>query len=823
MPIAAPDTYTNLSGGTIYAGRFSGVQPPAPPPGTVLSTIALANETGSTQPAGFVSPMFGIPFRQGEMAAGDYPQFKLTSGADCPATLWGLTSWPDGSMKFCAAMVRVPEAVAAGSSLTVEIQNGGIAPAPSPRTADDLLAADIKVELTGVTNLAGLWTASLNDAIASASDVTVIGSGAAGKIWRIGGPFKQAGTPHTHLYCWHYVLAAQNSSNGLAHLMYLGRVSNSFPDVSGPLRREVSCVVKSGSTVIRTLVGRNLDGDAAPGSTIGLPHLGSFYTSGAAGTWDFVQGGGSTASAPTVRVTHNTPYWVATKLFRPQKTSFTPAVAASQDYFPNCKGEALAYYTGTTGPRAEIGTIPLWAARHLITQSAVDERIVRVSGLAQGGYRTNVRLASTKQIVPCIDPSPSYAGLGAIRTTWRYWGAASGGFQLAPDNNHVWGGEYESHHRGAMAYYAYMLTGEPQYLDMMVEVAAATMLNSYEGTSVYKTTQPITVNTMLTSGYAGERRGNVNGTIFKGAGIFTLGGLVRFAAWSSRDVAQAAAVYPDVCPSGTETRKYLREVLDEAYREMVAYKNARSVDWQNSGILSFNGDPLAGVNPWCSAYLSESVCHQASILQNPNAVALRQFIAKFWKRIYDTQALGAIAAYNASFFDENGVQADSVDGICWSYGAEFTFSTATNRCTISGPNGKWSPTNGDVFAFATYKDADKPFPEAVDCKRFYAVNCSGQTFQLSAMPGGAPLTVTADVTISECFVKIANQSPNFSFQTSENWVGYFNWAASAIAHHVACGDTELAPVHAAAEAATIANGINVDGSIYYATNSSYGD
>ena len=64
----------------------------------------------------------------------------------------------------------------------------------SSRTLSDVTAADLKVELTGVTNLSGVWVASLNTAITDASEIIVIGDGPAGKLWRIRGAFKQSGT-----------------------------------------------------------------------------------------------------------------------------------------------------------------------------------------------------------------------------------------------------------------------------------------------------------------------------------------------------------------------------------------------------------------------------------------------------------------------------------------------------------------------------------------------------------------------------------------------------------------------------------------------------
>lgn len=300
--------YPGTPGTTIYGGV------PIPTAGAEITTITLANTSATEQAAGFVSPMFGLPLVQGDIPAGEYPQFALADDTPVPATVYSDTSWTDGSKKFCGVFARVPAAVPGSSSLTLRVKSGGSAPAASSRSTSDLLAADMKVELTGVTNLTGVWVASLNDAIADGTDIVVIGDGPAGKVWRIGGPFKQSGSPHGQLYCWHYVLAAQNASGGFSHLMYLGRVAQPFTDVTSPTpaTRSFAAALKSGSTTLRSLQGTQAGETLS--STITMPHYTDFYTCGADGRWDFVQGGGSASSDCVVRVQHDKSYLLKSRL-----------------------------------------------------------------------------------------------------------------------------------------------------------------------------------------------------------------------------------------------------------------------------------------------------------------------------------------------------------------------------------------------------------------------------------------------------------------------------------------------------------------------------
>lgn len=802
--------YPGTPGTVIYGGL------PTPSGGTALTTITLANTSATEQSAGFVSPMFGLPLKQGDVPAGQYPQFTLTDDTPVPATIHSVTSWPDGSMKWCGVFLRVPSTVAGSGSLAITVKNGGSAPGSSARAVSDLTAANLSVELTGVTNLTGTWTASLNDAITNGT-VVVIGDGPAGMLVRILGDFKQGGSPHGQLACWHYALIAQNASGGLLGIRYLGRVAQPWADVSTPTptRRVVNALLKAGTSTLRSLVGSRWVNPADTGlgeelsADIEFPHYSSFFTAASDGRWDFVQGGGSAAADCTVRVVHDKAYVMKSQLLPPYALTLNPNSGASVNYNPNCIGAMQARYMGTTGPRAEIGVVPQWAVRHLLTQAAVDERAVRVTGLASGGWRTCIRKQSTKQVIPCVDPSPSYAGLGTIQKTWRYRvGSGVSGVVAPTDETSIWNGETGSDHRGACTYYPYIITGEPQYLDLTIDHAAGILLSTITGGRTMRTEAPITASTLRVGGDYGERDVTIGSTTYKGGSLLFMGELQRVYAWATRDIAEAAAIYPDVCPSGTEVKKYFSDVTDSTFTAALAFLAARPTDWQNSGLWGFNGDAGAGQSPWNAGYLSHSVCHQASILASTKAATFRGYLSKFWSNTDGAMDVAAVGAYNALIYDENTTQIESFSKILFELAnCTLTFSTSTSRATISGSNGSWTPTNGDRFAFFTYMDPDKPFTEAVDGKTFYAVNCSGNTFQLSATPGGSPITVTNNAVVTKCYAAIANFSPNFSFQgTGTTTDAYIVDNLGVVNHHLACGDTGLTAAQSAMQAKVTAMG-----------------
>jgi hypothetical protein len=102
----------------------------------VITSVRLVNTSAATAPAGFITPMFGQPFRKGDMPAGTFPQFALADGTPVQATYGGNVTWSDGSTKFIGQVpLRVPVAIPGNSSLLVNITRGTSAPASAGLTA----------------------------------------------------------------------------------------------------------------------------------------------------------------------------------------------------------------------------------------------------------------------------------------------------------------------------------------------------------------------------------------------------------------------------------------------------------------------------------------------------------------------------------------------------------------------------------------------------------------------------------------------------------------------------------------------------------------
>lgn len=769
---------------------------PAAMAGKPITRIRLHNtHARATQVAHFVTPMFGQGFRQGDMPAGQQPRFVLADGTHCPATVWATSTWPDGSMKFCAVMARIPSTIAANGSLEVHVHAGSMPPKmQDARSLDDLVQADMAVQLEGATALEGRWTASLNDGIRTRANVVQIASGPAGAIWRIGSEFRNAaGAAHGQLYCWHYVAALSGPSDALLGLRYLGRVAQPWTDVAQPKaqHREFSASLRSGTQLLRSLRGHAAT--ETPGDLIRLPHYASFFTAGPDARWDYISAGGRQPDDCTVRVTVDVPYLCASRLIPPYDLELAMDAAPTVDYVPMGRG-TVTRYMGTTGEREDIGLLPEWNVRHLIAQDEGHERVARVNALSAGGWRIALRKRQTYQPVPCVDLRPHYAGLGRPEPDWRGYQHLAGMVKPEP-NNSLWA--EDTAHRPGCFYWPYLLTGEPQYLDLLVENAFAHILGLHQGNaSTWGTTFPRT--SVLDGEWGGERGVRIGParTLYKGAGVLMSGTEgTRGAAWRSRDVAQALALSPDHPPDRAAVRDYLSDVMQSAYAAFGDYTSKVPGSFRNSGL--FVQSKLHGA-PWQLGYLSWSVCHQSDILGTKDSSDVRQYLSRFWSSYATHADMACIVAYVCTFWNDDGTLLTSTEQALGNLESTLRFDATTGRVSISASknknNGSWKARDGDAFSFTRLRSPQLgDFLKGRDQRRLYAVNCEGQSFQLADQPGGAPLALP-NITVTNFLARLRDFSPNVVFDSSNSSSGYSANISGAVAYHGACGDDVAAPL-----------------------------
>jgi hypothetical protein len=771
----------------VAIGATDRSEPSAEP---VLTRIRLHNTSRNVQAAGFVSPMFGLSVRQGDIPTGQYPQFALPDGRACPATLWGATSWPDGSLKFCSAMVRVGADIPARGTLDVMVRRGNARPSDSRLGLEELALSGLAVELTGVAGLEGIWTAELAQGIRTRSAVVQLGNGDAGAVWRIGADFRDTqGKAHGQLYCWHYVAALQDDAGRLLGLRHLGRVAQPWTDVPtpAPRHRDVKARLLAGQTELRRLQG-HVDSEA-PTDVIRLPHYASFFTAGEDARWDYVQAAGVAADDCTVRISLDPAYLVSTRLVPPYDLRGYVRYANDVGYHPMGRGTILRGM-GTTGERADIGVLPEWNVHHLISQDPTYERVARVNAMASAGWRLTMRKRATGQPIPCADIKPQYAGLGPTEVNWRGYIYATGLVKPEP-NESLW--KEDTGHRPGCVYWPYLFTGEPQYLDLMVEQGFAHVLELAVGGSTYATQAPI--SKLYADGWKGNRAVRIGsaGADHPGAGVlFNGSGGTRIPAWASRDVAQAAAMAPDTAADGAAVRDYLRDVMLEAYAALSDYARLMPSTFTSAGMFVL-GDK--NESPWARAYLSWSICHQADVLATTQAVSAREYLSRFWRAYAAVADIGGMTAYRCSFWTDKGMVERIEDVVSMRQGL-VSFKASTSRGTIVHELGKpalaWGPTDGDMFMFGAVELSPAlPAPGIRAGQRLHAINCEGTSFQLSYTPGGPPIRIPADVDISTYMCRAKNLAPALQFNGSPH-APPANLRGAIAYHHMRGDDVGLA-------------------------------
>ena len=736
----------------------------APAPDIQLATITLRKETAGTQAGGFVTHTVGVPLKQGQIPAGTYPHFKIPGGVECPATVYAISSWPDGSMKFCGALLRIPQSVGGNGTLALEVRSGGNAPAAGTRSLSEISAQDLKIEIVGVDGLVGTWTCSVNAAVAANEDVVRIAHGPAGSIWKVSDHFRDSGgVAHGQLYGDFWIQLLTGADGNLLGSRFLPRISQPFPDQAtpAPRHRDVTGSIKSGATLLRALQGHK-DSETV-GSTIRIPHGAGPILAAESGMFDYLQAGGSAAADCAVRVTSDAAYGIETRVLPPYVLTGTPE-ATSVSYYPMGRASMLRGF-GTTGGRDDLGVFPLWAVQYMANQSANNEKVLRANALASSGWRQRYRRLGTRRVPAVVDIKTSYAGLGVIQTGWTANADSSVGIINASPNASLWSEDIA--HPPNPAAMAYIATAEPQYLDLMIERAAYCIAQVPAGGSTWGTTVPRT--NLLDGAWSGSRnvRVSAGGTVYKGSGVAFIGGGIRQTAWSMRDIAEPAGIAPDVAPDGSAVREYLRDVLASAHSALLAYTSAFPSTFGRDGLFFTTDTDAVGDgyydSPWMQGYVSMAYCRQADLLADSLSAAARNYYSKKWVALGQIGDPGNMVAYRQNCWPGPSRHLAMTAGEVLTMGRrQLQFTAATSRISILAyrvnDTGDWTATNGDKFAFSVPQLGFNPYPSVPDHTTLYAVNCSGQTFQLALSPGGEPLVVPADILIEEFLVQLQNMA-----------------------------------------------------------------
>jgi hypothetical protein len=267
------------------------------------------------------------------------------------------------------------------------------------------------------------------------------------------------------------------------------------------------------------------------------------------------------------------------------------------------------------GGRPELAPYPDWTARYLVHRNATQRAFVLAHGDLSGSWPVHVReaegsatsgvggerLVSLNQR-PAIwyDSRAQSGGLDYVKGSpmpIREYGSLTPGpgqSPLIPDTAH----------QPSLAYVPYLLTGDRYYAEEMAFWANYSMLRTYPSDGV------------------------------RGANGILAYNEVRGYGWALRNMADAAAYYPDASP----VRAYLAEKVIANLLWLDTYAQAQDPQTNPFQILWRNKRPEGSqyISLWEQSYLAHAI-HRANTQGFAGGLAHRDAIAKFQLRLFTSE------------------------------------------------------------------------------------------------------------------------------------------------------------------------------------------
>lgn len=527
-----------------------------------------------------------------------------------------------------------------------------------------------------------------------------------------------------------------------------------------------------------------------------ISQFGSIWTAQENGRWNYAQGAGSVADDPTILVQPDMAYWAGSGALPSYDLgAYSPGNNPAYSYFPDTGGP-VSRFISTTGERNDIGPLPTWYARHIFTRAEIDEQAVRVIGLVGGHLPICLRDITTKAI-PVVNGT-DYSGMPSHNSTFRWRGANTNyGGITAIENDEVitQGWSYlDVSHIPALSYYPYVLTGEPQFMDMVGEYANATVYSLYTALGTAEVTE--------NSNYiGGSRNVTINGKARHG--IFYGDDLLRAVAWPLRDLA-SAQILPDSHPENISYNDYFKDMLFDTYDGYNDYiqmliEGADPYVTDN-GLYLESGSGGGGVQAaWTMGYFIGANNLAYGLTKATSVLSFLNYILKWPSHLYNTFGAWSLPYYNA-MARKNGdaCQANSChtpyitsDEEFAVYGYSVTWDAGTGMFILKSiPSKNYALENDDIFMWNGIISGAPPAGFSGNNVPYYAVNKSGAggvgtTFQLSDAPGGTPMILTDTQAAAKLVFGMPATRPSGyvgdagSFSASNylaNLTAHFGWA-----------------------------------------------
>lgn len=474
-----------------------------------------------------------VPVTVGQVfASGDVP-----SNTSVVATVGGSTSVPlqvdvkarhaDGSLRHAILTMRVPSLAASGS--TEVMLATGAASGGSAVTLASLLATafDAKVDL----NVGGTTYSSSARALLSSGTPKTWLSGPLVSEWIVGGPLKTSGgATHAHLAAYYHVRAYGGSSVDRVRVDVV--VENGWTMVHGPGTFSYAGTITVG-------------GQSVFQSNLSQPHHTRWHKQF---WWQ---------NAPQVAVQQDTRYLQATRAvptYANVAVTESQLNALSQSSTPLSNGDLSPYFP-QTGSQQQIGPLPLWAARYIVSNG--DPRALRnllVNDDSAGSYSVHYRDEVTGMPVSIVTHP-------TLSLQTNDLPAVSGSNQYTEDNAH----------QPSLGFLSYLLTGDYFYMEEMLFWTSWNEL-------------------WMNPDYRQQSKG-----------IF--GSQVRSQAWSLRNLGQSAYALPDDHPMKSEL---VASVGHNISNYATLYVNNSSAN-RLGAVASYDG--YTKFSPWQDDFLTWTISY----------------------------------------------------------------------------------------------------------------------------------------------------------------------------------------------------------------------
>lgn len=481
--------------------------------------------------------------------------------------------------------------------------------------------------------------------------------------------------------------------------------------------------------------------------------FGSLFDANATGNWNYIQGNGSIATDSGVRVQPNPTYTRSAQVIPPLCFScFTPNENSAFPYW-GMTGGPMTRFMEATGERPDIGPINGWAATYWFNQTAIDEENIRTIGLAAGNFAINFRSSNASYYgsLPVINNGPvgggNYTNMPPKSLTLRTAsnaGTATAGYTTPQNASTVWLAGYDemvTSHMPDWDFQTFLVTGEPEYMDMVQEWGSEALTNT--ATTVGTASVGSTTSIHGTSGTG--RYTIVSGTEYYGTLLQSAGNLIRADAWPRRMEAEAAFLQN---PENASYNTYFNDLEKATTNAANAWVNlfGGSFPWvTNNGVYYENncsdanlGLPGSGcMDAWADGYFLSAWNYSLALIPgDTNIPTFVTYMSKWFPHVDSTFGTPYVGVYEVTMRSGNQTStspfftADSSVDFQMPVAMKLAWSSSNTTFTVSGNAGGYTPTAGDTI-YWNQGNSSQPGGFSLNTQ-YFVCNVSGNTFNLSA-------------------------------------------------------------------------------------------